>query len=77
MLYTVTIHCVCRVDSSCLAPDALPRLSQMYQNPVFDSLAGVSIAGLLGVMGLVLTEVQHGVQHSSATVFWVVFYWCT
>lgn len=34
------------------------RLSQYYQNPVFDSLAGVSIAGLLGVMGLVLTEVS-------------------
>ncbi|CAM9657221.1 unnamed protein product [Hapterophycus canaliculatus] len=33
-------------------------LSQYYQNPVFDSLAGVSIAGLLGVMGLVLTEVN-------------------
>ncbi|CAM9682088.1 unnamed protein product, partial [Ectocarpus fasciculatus] len=32
-------------------------LSQYYQAPVFDSLAGVSIAGLLGVMGLVLTEV--------------------
>ncbi|CAM9970505.1 unnamed protein product, partial [Ectocarpus sp. 12 AP-2014] len=33
-------------------------LSQYYQAPVFDSLAGVSIAGLLGVMGLVLTEVN-------------------
>lgn len=36
----------------------LCRLSQYYQNPVFDSMAGVSIAGLLGVMGLVLTEVR-------------------
>eukprot|EP00903_Cladosiphon_okamuranus_P009592 g9131.t1 len=27
-------------------------LSQYYQNPVFDSMAGVGIAGLLGVMGL-------------------------
>lgn len=34
------------------------RLSQYYQNPVFDSMAGVSIAGLLAVMGLVLTEVR-------------------
>lgn len=36
---------------------SLQSLSQVYHNPVFDSLAGVSIAGLLGVMGLVLTEV--------------------
>lgn len=33
-------------------------LSQMYQNPVYDSLAGVSIAVLLGVIGLGLTEVN-------------------
>lgn len=77
MLYTVTTYYLCRVLTRvAFAPYALPRLSQMYQNPVFDSLAGVSIAGLLGVMGLVLTEVQHGAQHNSATVFWVLFSWC-
>lgn len=44
------------------------RLSQYYQNPVFDSLAGVSIAGLLGVMGLVLTEVRSTRFHRRACV---------
>lgn len=39
-------------------PATAHSLSQYYQNPVFDSMAGVSIAGLLGVMGLVLTEVS-------------------
>ncbi|CAM9889355.1 unnamed protein product, partial [Ascophyllum nodosum] len=32
--------------------------SQAYQNPVFDSMAGVSIAGLLGMMGIALTEMN-------------------
>lgn len=34
-----------------------PRLTQLYGTPVFDSLAGVGIAGLLGVMGLRLIQV--------------------
>jgi len=33
-------------------------MSQAYQNPVFDGIAGVSIAGLLGATGLALIEVQ-------------------
>lgn len=41
-----------------LDASSVDRLSQMYGNPIFDSLAGVSIAGLLGVMGIVLTEVK-------------------
>ena len=43
--------------------DILPhRFSQAYQNPVFDSMAGVSIAGLLGMMGIALTEVRTPAQ---------------
>ena len=52
------------------APWRPRRLSQMYQNPVYDSLAGVSIAVLLGVIGLGLTEVSRADLHQRRALSW-------
>lgn len=43
-------------------------MSQAYQNPVFDGIAGVSIAGLLGATGLALIEVYTSMDVSDRTV---------